>query len=259
MFKFCTSLSGLAAVLVFCVSAFATTMPAMDYFEQVFEGALVSVPVPKGWQAEYQATGDVVIIGDGVAKGFLMAIGPDQDPVVYLKDALQEMKTPELAPRVRALKLAGYDAAVLDNRDLVHEKYVAIKKSGALLILYGTSKSSAEELTPYLDVIAKKTRIFPAAHPAALVGRYRVLAEDQGARGVPLQIAALNEEHVLDASGTYADAGPLPRRALGSWVQRGNRLIVEEGDTFTNYHIQKSHQGLILTDQEGLVSHWIRQ
>lgn len=252
-------MSGLAAFVVFCASAFATTTPSMDYLEQAFEGSLVSVPVPDGWRAEYQAMGDVVIIGDGVAKGFLMAIGPDQDPVAYLKDALQEMKVPELAPKVRAVKLSGYDAAVLDNVDLVHEKYVAIKKSGALLVLYGTSKKSSEELTPYLDVIAKKTRFFPGENPAALVGRYRVLSANQGAIRAPLRVNAPDEEHVLDASGRYADAGPLPLLASGSWVRRGNRLIVEEGDKFTNYHIQKNHQGLTLTDQDGLVSQWIRQ
>ncbi|HEX4974725.1 MAG TPA: hypothetical protein VFV48_02465 [Pseudomonadales bacterium] len=250
-------LSDFSVVFVFCASTFAMAAHAMDYVEQRFEGSLMSVPVPAGWLAEYQAAGDVVVIGDGHSKGFLMAIGPDQAPLDYLKDALQEMNVPELAAKVRVTKVAGYDAAVLDNVDLVYEKYVAIKKSGVLLVLYGTSKQSAEELTPFLDVIAQNTQIVPSEHPAALVGRYRILNSKPLAMRAPL--SPPDEEPVLDASGSYAGAGSLPAPSSGSWARRGNRLIVENGDKFSNYYIETTHQGLTLTDQDGLVSHWVRQ
>lgn len=242
------------------------------YHEQQFSGSLISVPVPKGWVAEYQELGDVVVIGDGFSKGFLMAIGPDQSPSQYLRNTLLEMGANELVSKLRTVRLAGYEAAVVDNFGIVHEKYVALRKSGVLLIMYGTTKSEPEDLTAYLDIIVDKTRISPSDYPDTLIGRYSVEALSDSdkvgsARMTPVLMTAALKEHVfLNANGVYGDsseqknAQTQAHTLTASWMRRGNRLIIQENNQhFVNYLIMPSNKDLILMDQNGVMSHWIRR
>ena len=241
------------------------------YHEQQFSGSLISVPVPSGWVAEYQELGDVVVIGDGFSKGFLMAIGPDQVPSEYLRNTLLDMGANELVSKVRTVRLAGYDAAVVDNFGIVHEKYVALRKSGVLLIMYGTTKNEPEDLTAYLNIIVDKTRINPSDYPDSLTGRYSVEAVSDAANSThtmpALMTISLKEQVFLNANGVYGDSGEQKKigqtdthKFTASWVRRGNRLIIQENNKqFVNYLITPSNEGLTLMDQNGVVSHWIRQ
>jgi hypothetical protein len=241
------------------------------YHEQQFSGSLISVPVPSGWVAEYQELGDVVVVGDGFSKGFLMTIGPDQAPSEYLRNTLLDMGANELVSKLRTVRLAGYEAAVVDNFGIVHEKYVALRKSGVLLIMYGTTKNEPEDLAAYLDVIVDKTRISPSDYPAALTGRYSVEAppDKAGSPGVipVLMTASFKEQVFLNANGVYGDSDEQKKIAQtdahtisASWVRRGNRLIIQENNKqFMNYLVTPNNEGLTLMDQNGVVRRWIRQ
>ena len=245
---------------------------ALAYTDQSFEGSLSVVPVPEGWVAEYQQLGDVVVVGDGSTQGFLLSIGPDEQPEEYLSAVVKEMDATVLANKIKKTAIGGHEAAIIDHFGIVHEKYVAIRKNDALLIIYGTTKHDPESLQQHLEVIASKARLFPSAHPDHLAGNY-FIDREEGLNDEPELMPGLYKEKVsLNSNGIFGDLGidePVSSIGkgtvktdylLGTWVQRGSRLIIEENNHyFVNYRIQTTANGLTLVDQDGVRTRWLRQ
>ena len=270
MFPFirrCSSHTVFLLVSLLC----APLVNALSYKEVSFEGSLRAVPVPPGWVSEYQPLGDVVVVGDGSTQGFLLSIGPNEEPEAYLSAVVREMDAAFLVKKIRKVKIGGHEAAIIDHFGIVHEKYVAIKKPGALLIIYGTTKHTPESLQQHLEILAEKTELFPITHPKQLSGSYYVdQVEDPGYE--PTLVPGLFQEKVtLNSNGAFGDLGFGGQREnvanafqnsgylLGSWVQRGNRLIIEEKNSqFVNYRIQATSSGLTLVDQDGVRTSWVK-
>lgn len=242
---------------------------AMNYKDVAFEGSLSSVPIPSNWVYEYQALGDVVVVGDGTTQGFLLSIGPNEAPEDYLSSVVREMNASALIDKIQKIKIGGYDAAIIDNFGIVHEKYVAIKKAGALLIVYGTTKDDPLDLQKHLELLAEKTEFYPSKHPEKLAGSYVVDATEDPSYVPTLDMGMYQERVTLNSSGAFGDLGFGENDAvkiknseylLGSWVQRGNRLIIEENNRhFVNYRLQTTSSGLTLIDQDGIRKRWVKQ
>ena len=245
---------------------------ALAYTDQSFEGSLSVVPVPEGWVAEYQQLGDVVVVGDGSTQGFLLSIGPDEQPEEYLSAVVKEMDATVLANKIKKTTIGGHEAAIIDHFGIVHEKYVAIRKNDALLIIYGTTKHDPDSLQQHLEVIASKARLFPSTHPDHLAGNY-FIDREEGLNDEPELMSGLYKEKVtLNSNGIFGDMGvdePVSgvrkdtvkaAYLLGTWAQRGSRLIIEENNHyFANYRIQPTSNGLTLVDQDGVRTRWLRQ
>jgi len=256
-------------LLALSSSSFAN---ALAYTDQSFEGSLSVVPVPEGWVAEYQQLWDVVVVGDGSTQGFLFSIGPDERPVEYLHAVVKEMNATVLANKIKKTTIRGHEAAIIDHFGIVHEKYVAIRKNDALLIIYGTTKRDPDSLQQHLEVIASKAMLFPSAHPDHLAGNY-FIDREEGLNGDAELMPGLYKEKVsLNSNGVFGDLGideggsrigkdtVKAAYLLGTWVQRGSRLIIEENNHyFVNYRIQTTTNGLTLVDQDGVRTRWLRQ
>ncbi|MBL4606339.1 MAG: hypothetical protein JKY01_00720 [Pseudomonadales bacterium] len=245
---------------------------ALAYKEQSFEGSLSTVPVPAGWLAEYQQLGDVVVVGDGTTQGFLLSIGPSESPVDYLKKVVKEMDSLVFVNKVKKATIGGYEAAIIDHFGIVHEKYVAVKKSGALLVIYATTKHDPASLNQHLELIASKTKISAKNYPDYLAGNYLVDRKEDLSYEPELTPGLYQEKITLGSNGVFGDLGfdepvsDLTKNTqeggylLGSWVQRGNRLIIEENKNYcVNYRIQASASGLTLVDQDGITTRWVKQ
>lgn len=257
---------------VLLVLLFSPVANALAYTDQLFEGSLSVVPVPEGWVAEYQQLGDVVVVGDGSTQGFLLSIGPDEQPEEYLSAVVKEMDAEVLANKIKKVTIGGHEAAIINHFGIVHEKYVAIRKNDALLIIYGTTKHDPEIFQQHLEVIASKTRLFPSTHPDHLAGNY-FIDQEEGLNEEPELIPGLYKEKVtLNSNGIFGDLGAgepvsgarknMAKAAylLGTWSQRGSRLIIEENNHyFANYRIQPTSNGLTLVDQDGVRTRWFRQ
>jgi hypothetical protein len=251
---------------------FSSLANALAYTEQPFEGSLSVVPVPEGWVSEYQQLGDVVVVGDGSTQGFLLSIGPNERPEEYLRAVVKEMDAAILADKIKTTTIGGHEAAIIDHFGIVHEKYVAIRKNNALLIIYGTTKHDPESLQQHLEVIASKARFFPTIHPGYLAGNYFIDREEDLSDEPELVPGLYKEKVTLNSNGIYGDLGtdePLrdigkattkASYLLGTWVQRGSRLIIEEDNNyFVNYRMQTTANGLTLVDQDGVRTRWLRQ
>ncbi len=222
-------------------------------------GSLASVPVPEGWQAQYNhQTDSLVMVQPGQSEVYVSVYAPI-DPIMLLRSMLSEMGGYQYVDQVKPINFAGIEGASVQIEAQTRDWLMVLRHDSLLLLIRGKSVGSFEDLAPVLEVIARDTRAAPATWPPIVVGRYQTSASSS----VNIRDGLYAEDYYtlhpngLMESSTFigGDVGGTPvfdkSREVGPhWEVRGNRLLIFDGQNgFTNFLVKAFNNGLELHDQ----------
>ncbi len=247
-----------------------SALMAADYSFHSTDGAIAKLPVPKGWQFQYQQAVDACVMSNGVNHQVIVTFAPKMDPTRYLQLLLTELDADQYQSQIKVMVMAGKQVGSVQVRAQANEWILAIPQQDAMLFVHGQSTAELAELAPMIRQIVQHTRLAPARHTKDVSGHYQIRATsstDFMGGGV------YSEDFVtLHTDGSLTDSGFISGTDTASstlsrwsdtqvhWEQRGNRLILfAPPNTFNNYLLKTFGNGLELYDQDNQQVLWVRR
>ena len=226
---------------------------------QTTPGSIATVPVPEGWQWEYNEQLDtVVLLRPNWSQVFISIYAP-VNPAPLLRALLYQLGGPHRVSEVKMIRFAGLEGASAQVDQPSRDWLLVLGREDVVLLLRGQTLGSFTELMPVLEKVARGTEPAPATWPRNLVGKYHASAPSPNNGNGPLRqdyytfhpdghvesstFARATAFGVTAAIGKYRGRGP-------HWEVRGNRLLIFDGRVvFTNFLVKARGNALELYDQ----------
>lgn len=226
---------------------------------QTTPGSIAMVPVPEGWQWEYNEQLDTVVMLRPNWSQVFVSIYAPVNPAPLLRALLYQLGGPHRVSEVRMVRFAGLEGASAQVDQPSRDWLLVLGREDVALLLRGQTLGSFTELTPVLEKVARYTEPAPATWPPDFVGKYRASMPSSMDGGEPRRqdYYTLHPDGRLESStftdgtafgvsaatGKYRGRGPY-------WEVRGNRLLIFDGRiVFTNFLVKALGNNLELHDQ----------
>ena len=241
---------------------------------QQTSGTLSSVPVPSGWQFQYDPFADSTVLFEPDRNQLFLFSWFAMDPAAALTDLLVELGGQAYLRDVRAVRFAGYEGAEVrvDAGGGSVDWFLALERDGMLLGVWAKTAGSFENLAPLLSAIVSGTTVAPAQWPQNVAGRYQTESTHSG--GVTGSIfvqsyTTLNPDGSVVRSGNIAGStsggSVLGQSRTGGarWEVRGDRLLIitEDGELISKRLEGVYSNGLSFhgPGPGSRLEHWVRQ